>query len=184
MLCEVDLLNCSPCGSGCLFKYLCLDSLPIDPYSSWPWMSFRVLLCLSLLPLLKKPSEGWLEPAQDQNCVQDVYLSTCFLAFIQSAMWPRAIVQGLSQSPWVLRVEKETKWAGRLGGDLRTLQGSRNGQVEFEHRLVWAHPSNDLGSKKKSIFVVCVICRESQVKCSCNKVLHYCKEASTVFLVV
>lgn len=86
-------------------------------------------LCLSLPPLLKKPSEGWLEPAGDPSCVQDVYLSTCFLAFIQSAMWPRAIIQDCALLPWVLRVENEPKWAGRLRGDLRTLQESRNRQV-------------------------------------------------------
>lgn len=79
-----------------LFKHLLLDLLPADPYSSWPWVSFWVLLSLPLTPSPSgKPSEGWLEPAQEQSCVQDVYAPKHLLPCLQSAVWPRAIVQGL-----------------------------------------------------------------------------------------
>lgn len=27
-------------GQGYLFKYLCLDFLPLGPYFNWPWISF------------------------------------------------------------------------------------------------------------------------------------------------
>lgn len=79
-------------------------------------------LCLLLSPLLKKPTEGWVELARDESCVQDVSLSTGSLASFTVPCGPGPASRDCAQSPWVPRVEKVPKWAGRLRGGHRTLQ--------------------------------------------------------------
>lgn len=82
-------------GQGCLFKYLCLDFLPLGPYSNWPWISFWLPPSLPVIPSFWKSPVSSDKLARDQSCLQDVYLSTCFLEFIPSAVWPKAIIQAL-----------------------------------------------------------------------------------------
>lgn len=45
-------------GQGHLFKYLCLDFLPLGPYSNWLWIGFWVP-SLPVTPLLLKKGSDW-----------------------------------------------------------------------------------------------------------------------------
>lgn len=76
-----------------------LPSLPVTPpppsSSEKPWW------------------EWWLCLARDQSCLQDVHLSTCFLEFIQSVMWPSTIIQGLCS----VTLSSESRERAKMGRD-------------------------------------------------------------------